>query len=125
MPHSLTVLNKSKYLHITVTGENTAENVKNYMSEVRSKCRELQCPNVLIEENLNGPGLGTLTMFKLVSEGVQNTRRVLQRIAYVDVNPEHRIESMQFAETVAVNRGVNIRVCSTVAEAEKWLEEQE
>src|SRR5260221_12486449 len=105
MPHTLTVLNKTNYLHIIVTGENTPENVRSYMSAVRTTCQEQKCPNVLIEENLQGPGLGTVTVFKLVSEGVQNISRVLQRIAYVDINPDHRIESMQFAETVAVNRG--------------------
>lgn len=31
---------------------------------------------------------------------------------------------MLIAETVAVRRGVNVRVLSTVADAEKWLREQ-
>ena len=43
------------------------------------------------------------------------------RIAYVDVNPEHPTAHMQFAETVAVNRGMNIRMFATVAEAEEWV----
>jgi hypothetical protein len=31
--------------------------------------------------------------------------------------------SMAFAEDVAVNRGLNVRVFGTITEAEKWLRE--
>jgi hypothetical protein len=31
---------------------------------------------------------------------------------------------MKFAETVAVNRGLPVKVFSTVSDAEKWLVEQ-
>jgi hypothetical protein len=43
------------------------------------------------------------------------------RIAYVDTNPEHDPKTMKFAETVATNRGVNVRVFSGLEDAEKWL----
>jgi hypothetical protein len=44
---------------------------------------------------------------------------MLDAIAYVDVHAEGNL--MQFAETVAVNRGVRVAVFSTVADAAKWL----
>jgi hypothetical protein len=43
----------------------------------------------------------------------------LPAIAYVDVNAQGPL--MKFAEDVAVNRGVRVRVFGTVAEAERWL----
>jgi hypothetical protein len=43
----------------------------------------------------------------------------LAAIAYVDVNAQGSL--MKFAEDVAVNRGVRVRVFGTVAEAERWL----
>jgi hypothetical protein len=45
-------------------------------------------------------------------------------IAFVDTNPEHDAARMRFAETVAVNRGVRLRVFPTVGEAEKWIQEE-
>ena len=44
---------------------------------------------------------------------------VVQRIAFVDVNPEHSSSLMKFAETAAVNRGLNIRVFSSLFELQK------
>lgn len=45
----------------------------------------------------------------------------MQRIAYVDVNEDHNSALMKFAETVAVNRGINIRLFENVHDAERWL----
>ncbi len=93
----------------------------NYLSEVRDKCVEHHCPNVLIEENLRGPSLGTGIIYNVVTEAGDRVWPVVRRIAYVDVNPEHNTEAMQFAKTVAVNRAVNMRLFSRVVDAEKWL----
>lgn len=42
-------------------------------------------------------------------------------MAFVDGNPRHDAANMQFAENVAVNRGVNVRVFPDVAAAREWL----
>jgi hypothetical protein len=49
---------------------------------------------------------------------------VLGRLAYVDINPEHDPKAMEFAENVAVNRGIPVRIFATVLEAQVWLEDQ-
>jgi hypothetical protein len=124
MSYVLRVENKGAYLHITVTGDNTPENVANYLSEVRDKCStEQQCFNVLIEENLKGPSLGTSIIYNIVTEAGEQVWPVVRRIAYIDVNPEHNMGSMEFAETVAVNRAVNVRLFPRVLDAQKWLED--
>jgi hypothetical protein len=109
------------YLHATVTGNNTAENVRRYLAEVIKTCTEQGCTRILIEENLRGPSLGTTDVYALVTEGAQNAPSWLQQVAYVDVNPEHDVGLLAFAETVAVNRGVNVRRFATVEEAARWL----
>ena len=88
---------------------------------MREKCLEQNCFNVLVEENLQGPGLRTFDIFEVVKEASKNVHPQVFRIAYVDVNPEHNQVDLRFAENVAVNRGVNVRLFSTVAEAESWL----
>jgi hypothetical protein len=73
----------------------------------------------LIEERLDGPRLGTLDVFQIASEESSKAEGLLKAIAYVDVNADGHL--MQFAETVAVNRGLPVVVFSTVTDAEKWL----
>jgi hypothetical protein len=74
---------------------------------------------VLIEERLEGPRLSTMGVFQIASEGSSQGRGFFEAIAYVDVNAEGDL--MNFAETVAVNRFLPVRVFSSVSDAEKWL----
>ena len=120
--YNLTVEDKGRYLHFRVTGPNTAESVRGYLTDVYFTCAQLERAAILIEENLEGPGLGLVDIFEIVTEGTERSWPYVRRLAYVDVNPAHSRPDMQFAETVAVNRGINMRLFSTLAEAEKWLE---
>jgi len=122
MAHALRVQHKRNYLHITVTGDNTPKDVEQYLSEVREACIAEKCPHVLIEENLRGPGLGLLEMFKVIAGAARPSTEV-SCIAYVDVNPEHQLSAQKFAETVATNRGMIVRVFEDLPKAEEWLAE--
>ena len=121
MAYEVKIDPKPGYLHVRVTGENSAAAVSGYLAEVRGACERLRCPNVLVEENLAGPGLGAFDVFGVVSERSREAGRVMGRMAFVDVNPEHDARLMRFAETVAVNRGMMVRVFGSVGEAEGWL----
>lgn len=110
---------KPTYLHVVVTGRNTAENVERYVEEVFQACRERGCWKVLIEERLEGPRLGALQVFEIVSRGSSRLVGLATAIAYVDVNASG--DTMKFAEDVAVNRAVPLRVFRTVGDAESWL----
>ncbi len=119
MTYKLTIDQKPTYLHVIVTGQNSRENVMRYLEETLRECTARSCFRVLIEERLEGPRLGALDVFQIVSEASSKASGILKAIAYVDVNAEGNL--MQFAETVAVNRGVPVVVFSTVTDAEQWL----
>jgi hypothetical protein len=74
---------------------------------------------VLIEERLEGPRLGMMDVFQIAAEGSSRAQGKFEAIAYVDVNAAHDL--MKFAETVAANRALPVRVFSSLSEAEKWL----
>jgi hypothetical protein len=74
---------------------------------------------VLIEERLEGPRFGPGDVFDIAAEGAARGATTLPAIAYVDVNAQGAL--MKFAEDVAVNRGVRVRVSGTLAEAQRWL----
>ncbi len=119
MSYTLSIHRKPTYLHAIVTGQNTRADVEGYLEEIRRECITRNCFRVLIEERLEGPRLGTMDVFEIVSEGSSRAGGAYRAIAYVDVYAEGNL--MEFAENVAVNRGVPVVVFSTVADAEKWL----
>ena len=119
MSYKLTITQKPTYLHAIVTGVNSRENVTRYLEEIVRECTRRGCYQVLIEERLEGPRLGTMDVFQIASEGSSRARGFFKAIAYVDVNAEDDL--MKFAETVAVNRSLPVTVFSSVKDAEKWL----
>jgi hypothetical protein len=121
MSYDLKIVEKKDYLHVSVHGINTSETVLEYLSEVRDACLRRGSKKVLIEENLQGPGLGVVGIFEVVTKASTSVWPAILRIAYVDVNPEHDPKTMKFAETVATNRGVNVRVFTGLEDAEQWL----
>jgi len=117
--YALTVIERPGYLHFVVTGINSRETVQQYLAEIGRECAARGCKHILIEERLEGPRLDTTDVFMIASGQNANAARTLEAIAYVDVNAEGRL--MQFAEDVAVNRAVPVKVFAAVAEAERWL----
>jgi hypothetical protein len=118
----LTIEERPGYLYARVRGPNSPETVLEYLSQVRAACERARCRSVLIDEDLSGAGLQTFDIFEMVSRQSAEAAKTFERIAFVDTNPDHEGRLMKFAETVAVNRGLNLRVFSDLAEAERWME---
>jgi len=121
LAYELKIEQKAGFLHCLVTGSNTAENVTRYMQEVMQECAARRCPRVLIEERLVGPRLGTMEVFTMVTAGSKRFHGLLEALAFVDLNADAGV--MRFAEDVAVNRGIPVKVFRTVEGAEKWLQQ--
>lgn len=110
---------KKDYLYIKVTGVNSVENVATYLDQIVDECEARNCNRVLIEEHLEGPRLGFTDIFKVASESSVKALGKIRALAYVDINAED--DSMLFAELVARNRSVPVRVFKTVLDAESWM----
>ena len=121
MAHQLRVEHRGAYLHAVVEGDNTPEDVAEYLADVRRACEASGCPRVLVEENLRGPSLRTMEIFAIAEKGGANAAGAITMVAYLDVNSEHAAKDMEFAANVAANRGLNVRVFTDLREAEKWL----
>ncbi len=121
MGFKMTIVEKDGYLHFRVSGKNTPENIIDYLAEAYKECVRLNCPVVLIEENLLGPSVSMAAALDIVAKATKQTSEYVQRVAFVDVNPEHSSSLLKFAETAAISRGLNIRVFSSLSIAEKWI----
>jgi hypothetical protein len=120
MGFKVTFTQNPTYLHAVVTGENSAENVRNYLKQIQRECTTRKCLRVMIEERLEGPRLGIVDVYRIVSEGTVRALGQMEMIAYVDVNAKGDL--MKFAEDVAVNRFLRVAVFSSVPDAELWLQ---
>jgi hypothetical protein len=105
-----------------VNGSNSEANVIRYLNDVHHAMEEHRCGKVLVVENLSGPGLGLVTMYHIIRAAKKTILSLPHAIAYIDMNPEHDHRSLKFAETVALNRFINIRLFSDTTEAAQWLE---
>jgi hypothetical protein len=121
MSYNLKVIPKSSYLHVTVQGDNSPADVQQYLTDIQHACEKHDCRKVLIEENLSGPTIGIFDIFNVVTKLSQDASRAKLKIAYIDVNNKHDLSAMRFAESVARNRSVNIRIFSNFKEAENWM----
>ena len=116
MSYKLAFTQKPAYLHAVVTGTNSKENVASYLADIFAACTARQCFRVLIEERLEGPRLETMDVYDIAKGGRPGR---IEAIAYVDAHATGDL--MRFAEDVAVNRGMPVRMFPTVAEARAWL----
>ena len=119
MSYDLTINVTDDWVHVTVTGQNTMGNVQSYLNEAVAACQEADCTKLLIEERLEGPRLSTLDVFKVASKRAEASRGHFTYIAYIDHFAEGDL--MKFAETVANNRGSQVKIFASVADAEAWL----
>ena len=124
MSYQLRVQETPGYVHILVTGANTPEVVRGYLREVLEICARGRRTGVLIEENLTGRGMNLAQIYNIVSEGSERRLAHLLKIAFVNDNTAHPVASVKFAETVARNRGINVRAFSEVVQAGAWLCEE-
>lgn len=121
MNYHFSVKEKQGYLHVRVVGDNTPANVCKWVADGLEACARLKCSRVLVEENLAGKSLSILDTYSIVTEACKTAWPTVTQIAYVDTNPEHDKATLSFAETVALNRGANLKLFPNVEEAEKWL----
>ena len=119
MAFDLKFAEKARYLHAVVTGDNTKDDVVGYLHALMHECRLRGTTRLLIEERLTGPRLGPVDVFDIAAQGSTEAAGIVQAIAFIDV---HAVgETMKFAENVAVNRGLPIRMFAAVVDAEAWL----
>lgn len=121
IPYHLVITEHPVYLQATVTGTHNADNALRFLTEAFAACAKTGRSALLLEFNLSGKSLDSSSIFDVVSKRT-NLAVKLRKIAYVD-NSERDPEKVKFAETVARNRGVNVRLFKELDSAKTWLTE--
>ena len=115
-------LNKinGSYLHVNISGEYTREDVIDLPLEIKNYCNELKCDSVLIDsKNINSQMVSILDQL-LVGEAVASALGPTVSLAVL-ANDEL---FTHFMETVAHNRGANIKISDDLDELLLWLKKE-
>lgn len=120
MSYHLTIEEKPSYLHAKVTGTHNAQNARRFLVEVHEACVQRNFSRVLLEMNFSGRSMDIFSIFDVISERSPDALK-FERIAYVDASSERDPQQAKFAETVANNRGVNVRLFRNLDDAERWI----
>lgn len=121
MPYEITTIQYDNYLHVRVVGQNNPATVSSYLLDVARLCRKHNYSAVLIEEYLSGPSLSIAEIFNIIRSRSSDAW-FLSHIAYIDTNTDHDFGQMKFAEMVALNEGVQVRMFEDLKAAQQWLE---
>jgi hypothetical protein len=108
-----------EYLLARITGERTPQNLLRYLEEAFAATAASGRSKVLLEMHFKGATLSSASIVNVISLVVGDALR-LAKVAIVEPSPD---PGMGFAETVALNRGVNARVFTTLSAAQQWLAE--
>lgn len=119
MAYELTITEKPGYLHGIATGQNSRENVASYLARGLDECVAKGCTHALIEARLEGPRLALWDIFEIAAEHSRHDMGLFKAIAYVDVKAPATL--LTFIQNVTGNRGLPLRVFSSLPAAEQWL----
>jgi len=118
MPYIIAFEETPEYLHARVTGERTPKNLLRYLEDSLAATVASGRSMVLLEMHFTGPSLSSSALVNAISLVVPDAMK-LKKVALVEAAGGD--PAMSFAETVALNRGVNAKLFHSVGEAAQWL----
>ena len=121
MSYQLTIEERPTYVYARVDGDLTPANALRFLEDAHAACVKSGLTSVLLDMQLHGPNLPTTSVYEVISQRAAAGSK-LRKIAYVPYRTDDQ-SMAHFAETVAMNRGVNVRLFDSVAAAERWLAE--
>lgn len=118
--YDLKIENNEGYLEARVSGTRTRETVSALTVEIARICIEVRCSKILVDARDFEGFLSAYDSYHIVTQDFPKLRgRGIKKVAFVD----REIPGIRgwFFETVAVNRGFNLRVFSDQKAALEWL----
>jgi len=121
MSYKLEIIKEPNYLLTNIKGNRTTETVKEVTKEILEACIKYQYSKVLIDIREFSNRIGnTMNIFDLASQELPDIiQKKIKKVAIVDL--EGFEEDKRFFETVALNRGHNVKIFTDLNKAQEWL----
>lgn len=108
---------RKTYLYAHLTGEDSFAASIDYWNQIADKVKELGYTKVLVHEALEGV-VSEGEIFEIVMDIVPSGIGI--QVAFFDEDQsDHPINEL--GELIASNRGANIRIFKSLADAERWI----
>jgi hypothetical protein len=117
-PETLEVHDEHGYLNVAFIGEFSLEAAKRTIDRIFQDCSDPERSRVLLDLRKMTGKLSIMDRFQSVIYGQKLIGKVVKLAL---VAPREAILPDLFAETVAVNRGINMKVLTDVKAALRWL----
>ena len=121
MTSRLHVEHRDSYLYARAAGPSELAAAKEFFQQILSACKKHNISNVLYDCRLAEGAFSTMERYNYgayIADAIRKSG-VVPRFAYVGT--EQHIDPDRFGETVAVNRGVVLKVTTDLCEALDWL----
>ncbi|MEW6361128.1 MAG: hypothetical protein AB1477_03305 [Acidobacteriota bacterium] len=111
---------RGDYLFVRIEGEFDSVTISNsYWREIGEKCEELKPRRLFVEEDLRQQVDSVADIYQVASEIFHRSLFGI-KIAFFDTQPDHHQKNI-FAELVARNMGLNVRIFDNKDAAMDWL----
>lgn len=118
-PYVINFEDGPNYLYALVHGDQYGyEILARFLREIADECRERNVRQVVIEENISATA-SEEDVFRIASELPQLGFSDI-RMAYIDRFAE-QMELNEYGRKVAEDSGVDVKIFSSLEEADKWL----
>ncbi len=124
MNYTLTFNRKETYLYVRLEGKPSYEDILTFWEQVRDEASKQDCLRTLIDARLDSdfPSFSTAHNYSISARLSELGFAQGTKVAIVYAVSRFYTND-QFGETVARNRGFNIRIFKKIEEAEDWLNE--
>jgi hypothetical protein len=123
MPYDFNIDVKQDHIRVEVIGHRSKgkefEDAVRVWSQEADVCREKEINRVLAISKVTGQ-LPTIAAYDIAEPPGSFGWSQRFKFAYVDLNEESRNENV-FSETVAINRGYNVKLFDNEQDAKEWL----
>lgn len=121
MTYELEFAENDDYAVAILSGVRTPETLIAAASKTTAFCRDRGFSRVLIDLRKMSGGLDTLQTFEVAGHGIPSQKHVRKLVRSAILDHPENLDRIRFFETVAINRGFNVRVFSDEARAIAWL----
>ena len=121
MTYQLEIVEKNGYVIAVLAGVRTPETLVAAASETTTFCRDRGHTRLLINLRRMSGGLDTMQTFEVAGHGIPNQKHVRDLVRSAILDHTENIDRIRFFETVAINRGLNVKVFDDKERAIEWL----
>jgi hypothetical protein len=125
MDYELEIDQGAGFVTARLSGVRRPDSLLTAAAEITTSCRERGVFRLLIDVRTMTGKLDTLETFDVAGRGIPNRTEARRLVRSAILDRTENIERIRFFETVAVNRGLRVKVFDDEAEAVRWLQEDQ